>query len=260
MDATFLQTTATPKTGFWARQFGPDVTPRQNGFDVTFGLVLPILCLMADPMFFKSFPLFGRPLLGEYQLFAYVMSAVVMGFFLAWRTFPAKANGLSPLFGGVFLGGACFSALVGMAMLPVTLWALLFIIGLLGLIPFVTGFVYLRTGVRALKAQAHVSRGSRIKPAVLSGVFVISSLGLATVAVDEAISASVDTLILGNAVEAEAAANRLKWFPFIPLKHYDRLGFAYSTERSAEKRATLGRVYWELTGEDIDQRQRMLAD
>ena len=95
---------------------------------------------------------------------------------------------------------------------------------------------------------------------MLSGVFVISSLGLATVAVDEAISASVDTLILGNAVEAEAAANRLKWFPFIPLKHYDRLGFAYSTERNAEKRATLGRVYWELTGEDIDQRQRMLAD
>jgi hypothetical protein len=223
--------------------------------------VLPIVCFIADPVVFKSFPLFGRALLEDYQLFAYVMSTVQMGFFLAWRTFPKRVNALSPLFAGVFLSGACFSALIGVAMLPITVWALFIFIGLLGLIPFVTAFVYLRTGIRAMRAQANqLPLASRITVAGLSGVLAISSLVVASVFVENTISSSVDTLIYGNAVEAEAAAKRLSWFPFIPLKQTDRIASAYGREWSTEKKATLGRVYWELTGEDVGLRQQMLSD
>ena len=35
---------------------------------------------------------------------------------------------------------------------------------------------------------------------------------------------------------------------------------AYGREWDIHKKAVLGRVYWELTGEDIDLRQRMLSD
>jgi hypothetical protein len=78
--------------------------------------------------------------------------------------------------------------------------------------------------------------------------------------VENTISRSVDTLIYGTAVDAEVAANRLRWFPFIPLKQTNRIAFAYAREWNTEKKATLGRVYWELTGEDAGLRERMFND
>lgn len=238
--------------GFWARQFGPNRTGAQDVFDMTFGLVVPILCFVVDPVVFKSFPLLGRAFLEDYQLFAYVVSTVEMGFFLAWRTFPTKAKPLSPLFAGVFLAGACFSFVIGVVMLPLTVWTLLFLIGVLGFIPFVSAFVYLRNGIRAMKAQSNLPLASRITTATLSGMVVIGSLVFASVYVENSISVSMGTVIYGNTIEAETAANRLKWFRFIPLKQTNRLALAYGNEWDKEKKAILGRVYWEITGEDPD--------
>lgn len=238
--------------GFWKEQFGPNRTGTQDVFDVTFGLVVPILCFVVDPVVFKSFPLLGRAFLEDYQLFAYVVSTVEMGFFLVWRTFPTKAKSLSPLFAGVLLAGACFSFVIGVAMLPLTAWALLFIIGVLGLIPFASAFVYLRNGIRAMKAQPDLPLASRITTATFSGVLVISSLIFASVYVESRISAAMGDVLFGNTIEVEAATNRLKCFGFIPLKHTNRLALAYGDEWDADKKATLGRVYWELTGEDPD--------
>ena len=239
--------------GFWKSQFGPHRTGAQDFFDVTFGLVVPILCFVVDPVVFKSFPLLGRALLEDYQLFAYVVSTVEMGFFLVWRTFPQKVNWLSPLFAGVFLAGGCFSLAIGVVMLPLTVWALLFVIGVLGLIPFASAFVYLRNGIRAMKAQPNLPLASRITTATLSGMLVISSLVFASVYVESSISTSMDRVIYGNAIEAEAATNRLKWFRFIPLKQTNRLALAYGNEWDEQKKAMLGRVYWEMTGEDPDR-------
>jgi hypothetical protein len=137
-------------------------------------------------------------------------------------------------------------------MLPLTVMTMLFLIGFLGLMPFFSAFVYLRNGIRAMKAQATLPLASRITTATFSGVLVISSLTLASVFVENSISASMDKMIYGNSVEAEAAANRLKWFGFIPLKHTSRLAYAYGNEWDKEKKATLGRVYWEMTGEAPD--------
>jgi hypothetical protein len=247
--------------GFWARQFGPNRTGGQDAFDVIFGLILPILCFMADPVVFKSLAIFGRPLFEDYQLFAYVVSTVEMGCFLVWRTFPSKVNTLSPLFGGVFLIGACVSGWIGLAMLPLTLPALLFVIGFLGLIPFLTAFVYLRTGIRAMNAQANAAPlASRITVTSLSGFVAIGSLVVACTFAENAISASVDTVIYGNTAAAEAAVKRLKWFRFVPAKQTNRLALAYSREWNDEKRAVLARAYWELTGDDVDRWSRMLVD
>lgn len=247
--------------GFWKNQFGPNRTDSQDKFDVVFGLVLPIVCLVADPLVFKSFPLFGPAILEDYQLFAYVVCTVEMGFFLVWRTFPTKVNAFSPLFAGVFLIGACFSTLIGLAMLPFTLFALLLVIGVLGLVPFLSGFVYLRNAVRAIRAQPNnTPLLFRLWLSVMSGLFVVVPLIFATVYAERSISSSVDTMIFGNAVQAEAAAKRLKWFRFIPLKECNRLALAYGREWDDEKKVFLSRVYRELTGEDIDLRQRMLRD
>lgn len=247
--------------GFWKSQFGPNRTSAQDKFDVLFGLILPIVCLLADPLVFKSVPAFGPAILEDYQLFAYLMCTVEMGFFLAWRTFPTKMNAFAPLFAGVFLIGACFSTLIGLAMLPVTLLTVLLVIGLLGLLPFFSAFVYLRNAVRAIRTQPnHSPLLFRLWLAVMSGLFVIVPLIFATVCAERSISASVDTMIYGSNTQAETAANRLKWFRFIPLKECNRLALAYGREWDDEKKAVLSRAYWELTGEDIDLRQRRLRD
>lgn len=252
MDSILSQTAVSNRPGVWAAQFGPNRTQLQNRFDMTFGVILPILCLIVDPVVFKSYPLFGRALLEDYQLFAYIVSTVEMGFFLVWRSFPEKANRFSPLFAGVFLIGACFSAWIGIAMLPLTLWAVLIVIGLLGLIPFITAFVYLRNGVRAMRAQANdLPLSSRITVAGLTGVLVFGSLVFASMFAENSISSSIDTVIYGNKAQAEAAANRLKWFGFIPLKQTNRLAMAYDREWNDEKKLMLERVYWEITGEDV---------
>ena len=246
--------------GFWARQFDSNRTSAQDKFDVAFGLVLPLLCLLADPVVFKSFPLFGHAILEDYQLLAYVVCTVETGFFLVWRTFPTRVNAVLPLFAGVFLIGSCFSLLIGLAMLPLTFIAIFFVIGLLGLLPFVSSFVYLRNGVRAMNAQQNQAPlFSRLWLAVLSGLFVFVPLLFATVFVERSMSTSVDTMIYGNVAQAEAAANHLRRFGFIPLKHTDRLVDAYSREWDERKKAVLAVTYWELTGERISRRQNMFG-
>lgn len=260
MDSTVSGTSVKKRPNFWTRQFGPKRTGAQDVFDAIFGLVLPIVCFIADPIVFKSFPILGPALLEDYQLFAYVVSTVEMGFFLVWRTFPGRVNHLSPLFAGVFFIGACFSTVIGVMMLPVTVWTLLIMIGLLGFVPFLSAFVYLRNGVRAINAQATPSFASRFTVAALGGVVVFGSLVFASVVAENSISAAVDSLIYGNVAEAQVAQDRLKWFRFVPLKQCNRLALAYGREWNPDKKEVLRRAYREITGDDVELQQRMLAD
>lgn len=143
----------TQRSGFWERQFELVPTRAQDTFDAIFGVIVPVLCFMADPVVFQS-RIGEPPWLEQYQLVAYVISTIEMGLFLVWRTFRKQVSGLSPIFAGVFFGGAAFSAVIGLAILPVTLIGLLvFLIGIFGFVPFVTAFVYLRTGSRAMRSS-----------------------------------------------------------------------------------------------------------
>jgi hypothetical protein len=77
------------KPRFWARQFAVVRTPDQDKFDAIFGVILPVLCFMVDPIVFKG-GINGGPELEDYQLIAYLISTVEMGMFLVWRTFPNR--------------------------------------------------------------------------------------------------------------------------------------------------------------------------
>ena len=245
---------------FWAAQFGSNRTEAQNTFDVAFGVALPILCLVADPFVFKGEPLWGLPLLEDYQLVVYVISTVEMGFFLLWRTFPSQMSTFAAPFAGVFLAGAVFSTVIGVAILPFSLVGLLLLIGVLGFTPFLTAFVYLRNGVRAINSQVNSPVSLRLTTAALSGVLMIGALVLASQYTENAISASIDTMVSGNVIETRAAASKLKSFRFIPGKHVDRIAVAYANEFDPTKRDVLKNAYKEITGEDLETRQQRSAD
>ena len=261
MESILSEAPVATRQGFWAGQFGPNRTKSQDFFDVMFGLVLPVACFVADPLVFTSTPVFGPPLLEDFQLIAYVVSAIEMGFFLVWRTFPKRVSTFSPAFAGVFLAGAFFSTVVGLAILPFTLLGLFMVIGLLGLTPFFSAFVYLRNGIRAFKVQANDSTFLlRFVVAGLGAMLFVAVPIRASIQIDRAMSMSVDTLVSGNAVEAEAAANQLKRFRFVSTKNRNRLADAYGREADPVKRDIIKRVYQDMAGDDIEMRWHVLAD
>jgi hypothetical protein len=260
MSHAYTQTTTGKRPRFWARQFAADSTPAQDKFDAIFAIIMPILVLAADPFVFKG-GIFGRSLLEDYQLIAYVISTVEIGFFLGWRTFRKRVSKFAAVFGGLFLVGATFSAVIGLLILPYSVFGLMALIGALGFTPFFTAFVFLRNGIRAMKVQInHSSSEWRFLATMLGGVLLMGLPVLASIHIENAIAASVNTLVSGNVVEATQAADRLKWFGFVPDKYRNDVAEAYGRESDPSKRAVLNQAYRQMAGDDIDVRYQMLAD
>lgn len=155
------------KDNFWKRQFrqfiGP-ITDHQMTFDVFFGLVLPILCLVFDPLLFRSFvSVFENTgAASEYQVFAY--TAVGIGVFSlgCWLILVHNyVEQLSGLLAGIFFAGFLVAGGFAALLLPYTIIGLFCILGILGFIPFVTSYVFLRNGVRALRQARQKTHGKR---------------------------------------------------------------------------------------------------
>jgi len=146
-NATYVYT----KPKFFRRQFSEYVTKKLFGFDVTFGIVLPILCFIFDPIFFHSWFSGIDALFGSFQLFAYAVGAIEIITLSLWLFPRFYPRGIGKVYGSLMLAGAIFSFTLGIILLPFTLFGLFFIIGILGFVPFLTGFVFLRNGIRALK-------------------------------------------------------------------------------------------------------------
>lgn len=126
-------------------------------FDWTFGVVLPIVCVAADPIVFRSDILVTEHnvLLGDYRAFAYVLSAVSIMAMAAWLLWGQRLGEGRPFLGGLFLVGAAISTLVGVVIFPYSVIGLLFLLyGALGFTPLFAGFVFLRNAVRAIDGAA----------------------------------------------------------------------------------------------------------
>jgi hypothetical protein len=247
----------TKKSGFWKRQFAPIPTPAQDKFDSVFAIVLPILFLVIDPLVFKSPKFLGPGYLEEYQLLAYLFCSLEIGLFLTWRTFRLPLRRFSMVFAGAFLTGAIFSTVIGIVILPLSLLGLMVVIGLLGFTPFVTAFVFLRNSVRAARINVNgADSHSRAAAFAVGAVLAIGMPLTAQIKVETDVSAAVDTLISGNAPEAEAAAQRLKTFRFVSRRHCDEIAAAYGREVNSAKLVILNEAYRNLTGEDLDWRYR----
>ena len=246
------------KPGFWRRQFTPIPTRAQDSFDSIFAVVMPIIVLLADPMVFKGGDQFWtRGLLEDYQLLAYIVCSLQIGLFLAWRTWRRSLISLAPVFTGIFFGGAVFSSVIGVVLLPFSLIGLIVLIGALGFTPLLTAFVFLRNGIRAMRIQSPGATVSyRLTIATMSAVLAVALPIFVTWRVEAAISDSVDTLIYANVAQSDEALRHLRTFRFVPLKFSRRIGVAYSQEGDPVRRQKLNEAYRNITGIDLDTRQR----
>jgi hypothetical protein len=116
------------------------------------GIVMPCLCLLYDPGFLRpdrAHPIF-RP---EAAGFVYLLLLTQMLVLLAWLVGARRLTLLRPMFAGALFLGAAIALIVGILMLPMTaLGSIFFLVGTLGLVPFLTFYVFFTKGMAALRS------------------------------------------------------------------------------------------------------------
>ena len=229
---------------FWARQFAGDLTEGQVFFDVAAGVVLPLFCLIVDPIVFRAS--FDRPLLAGYRTLGLVAIGCGMMSLIAWLCFRRAAA----LFVGLLAGGFTFAALLGLVMLPLSIIALPILIGLLGFTPFLTAFAFFRNGWRAYaQAEKQILPAQFVAKVALG--FVVSFAGpcVAQFVVDLRI-VRAEPLILSNdpqdVARGMAMLKSVRW-----LSDFNRLVAASDIEFDLARQSKLASAYRELTGTEI---------
>ena len=183
--------------GFWRRQFDDAPTPTQRRFDVLFGVVMPVLCFVFDPIVFKSEIAGDGGLFQQYQFYAYTISALEMVALCTLLFAAGRARSRPAALAGMLLAGAAFSLAVGMAILPFSVVGILFFfVGLLGFVPFLTAFVYLRNGWRAAGAAGLGGVGVPARAALALACGFVFALGAPAF-----VRASVESETVGGDIE-----------------------------------------------------------
>ena len=225
---------------FWRRQFALPATSWQRYFDIVFGIGAPIVCVFADPCIFRADgTMFRRPWI-PYATGAYIFIGLEILTLAAWLALPKKSPLLNlALAGPLFIGGLASIGL-GIRMLPLTLLGLIAIIGVLGLTPFLTGFVFLRNGLRAWRSLQGAEGPSHRREIALLFAFLTMSMAAGG---EWAGQRSMDQLIADP--DSSHARRVGRWLGGIRA---DEIFRAWRNETDPARKDRLGRLYREVTG------------
>jgi hypothetical protein len=252
------------RPGFWRRQFDDSPTGAQRAFDLTFGIVLPVFCFVFDPIVFSGRGEYGGGLYPQGQFYVYTFSALEMVALGAWLCAAAGGGHRPAALAGVLLAGSLFSFVVGMAILPFSLLGLLFIIGVLGFVPFLTAFVYLRNGWRAANSVGGARLGSSSFAALAFACGFFFALGapfVADVSAQNEVEASIKDVCEGKEISPARMRALRTAAAMSGSSVYDEIVWEYHSEPDAYRRARLAKCYAEVTvGGDIKRRLEILLD
>ena len=243
------------KPRFWKRQFDDSPTRRQSGFDIAFGLVIPVLCFVFDPIVFRSW-VTDDGIYHRFQFLAYAASAIEIATLGCWlfavRKFPAWSRPA----GGVMLAGALLSSVIGLAILPFSLMGLLYLgIGALGFIPFVTAIVYLRNGLRAIRLNRTTEPASYASFVyVMFGILVALALPVAVqVGAARAVTLAREELLAGGELSPQRE-RIVRAVTRASGEEFDDIVRQYAAETDPQRRQRLAHAYAVLTGRGIERR------
>lgn len=246
--------------GFLRRQWQTEATLSQLIFDVTVGMILPILCLAFDPIVFRH-GFGGGPVLGDYRFFAYGLIAVEIVTLGMWLALGKRTGEWCGVMRGAMFAGAFFSAAIGILLLPFSVIGLMFVVGILGFTPFVTAFIYWRNARRALAAAgAEMSRAAVCLTLALGVAVPVGAPAFAHWRVKRVIESSLTEALGGDETRAAAATRRLTFLGRFVDGEFDQLALAYGRETDPARRERLARAYREITGGDVERRLYVLND
>jgi hypothetical protein len=257
-----VYTYAQTKPRFRRRQFGDQPTRAQFRFDVGFGLVAPVLCFLFDPVVFHAWMSRSGGLYGRLQFFTYAASAIEIATLACWLFVVAKYPAWSRPAGGVMVAGAVLSFALGLAILPFSVIGLIAAgLGALGFIPFLTGLVYLRNGLRAMRlnrAGAPVRGGAAVS--VAFGLALAFGLPAAAhVCARRAVESSVARVVAGEEL-SRPRARVMRALSFVSMSSFEGVVSRYRNERDPERKARMAEAYEGLTGRDINRHYNQWID
>ena len=241
-----LNPTKPVKIGYWKRQFQTQATSKQKVWDWIFGVIMPVICFVFDPIVFKG----GSAIFSNYKPFAYLLSFTSVMTMAAWLIFGVKLKWLNGFLAGFFFLGGIISLAVGIVLFPFSLIGLAILIGALGFTPLFTAVIYLRNSFRAF----HASKMSLVK-AVRNYAFAFGIIFSASLAwtINSEIKNSLRWIEIGNPQVAYDESRKLKYLA--PLVNFDNLVSIYrNTPKESEKSKVIAEIYLELTGVNIDNR------
>ena len=245
--------------GFWAKQFSLPSSRCQDGFDVIFGILAPIVCLSADPGFFRrpeapilqmSMP--GAPTYGAVSALVYMSIAIHCTTLAIWLSLKP----CSAFIAGALGAGAMFAGLVGLLLMPwVAVGVIIFGIGLLGLTPFVTGLVFLRNSVRICLANGPAPSGAFIVLLLIGLVAVWGIPVSICVTASNMVDSDVHNVLDDSGSDRSIRRLRaLRWFASL-----DRAVRVYDSETDEVRKRRLATAYQTVTGESIELRLSSLV-
>jgi hypothetical protein len=235
------------EAGFWRRQFQQESTRKQRRYDWAFGVIMPVVCFFFDPFIFKFWGSAGGGVLGAYKPFAYSGSFISILGMMAWLLWREKLGGYSAILSGLFFLAGSFALLIGIPLIPFSLIGTLYLVGLVGFTPLFTSVIFLRNGVRALRAAKLDFNGSKLAAAIAAGTL----WGLALpYSLNNEVQCSLDLIAKSSPEIIRIQGLKLRLLS--PLVDPDQLKKAYgNTPENSTERREIGRLYEQLTGEEL---------
>jgi hypothetical protein len=262
------------RPGFLRRQFLPPTSLPQVVFDLLFGAVAPVLCFVFDPIVFKSWE-FGDALFPKYQAFVYLVSGIEILLLILLIACRIQLAPTSRVIGGMLMSGAIFSGLIGLLLLPFSILGLALGIGVFGFIPFLTALVYLRNAKSALRlARALDSKGTPwekdytsvsvyggwLSATIMGCVLVLGPPAALNFAASMFVSQAMNAVLGADERQADLAIEEIRYLQFFARPELDKLVVAYAQTTEPTRKEELKRRFSKLTGNDIEQRLKILND
>lgn len=249
-----------PTPSFVERQFDSAPTSEQTIFDIILGIFLPVLCFYFDPgiMHGNVQGISVAAPLAHNQVAIYSLSGLAIVMLAVWLGLGSRLKHANGAVGVALLTGALLSFAIGIVIFPLTLMGLVIGIGVLGFVPFITAFVYLRNGFRAIEqAKAQMPRLSLVASLLLGAGLIIGIPLAAQWKTSQVVSESMAVILQGDDQAAtDRAINRLQYLKWLVDKNQIFQAHQQTTDIDQKKR--LARLYAAIADETVEQRLMMM--
>ena len=227
----------------------PDPVYRRLPATVLFGFALPLGCFVFDPIVFRWSETFdGGPWLGGARPLCYTAAGLGMASLAGWLAL-RRCPGLTA---GLLAGAALFALGLGVVLSPLSLIGLLVCVGVFGLVPFGTAWVFAR------QAWLAWERAAGLAWPLLGLVLATGGPGVLQVGAEVAVRSATADALSADPATAERGADRLARLGF--ATDPDELVWAYSRDRDPDRKRRLADAYRRVTGGDIERRLDVLRD
>jgi hypothetical protein len=267
--------TGADKPAFLRRQFSPPTTRSQTVFDVLFGVIAPILCFAFDPIVFKSAD-FGPPLFADFRGFAYLTSGIEVLLLAVWLLWGRGRHSPTHLLGGMLAAGAVISGFIGLVLLPFSLMGLFLGVGIFGFVPFLTALVYLRNARSAFQVTAKPASGSSspkrneeaislsslkwIGATLVGFILVVGPPASFAFAASIFVSQAMNAVLSADELQANQAIDEIQYLQIFAPPDLNRIVNAYQQTNERSRKDELRRRYLKLTGDDLEEKLKVVVD